>query len=178
MRHGTTISGRPCGSPHSARLRLAARPSGLPLRALAAALAIALMGCAHAGPRAQLGALGGAASGGLLAAAFGGNGEAIVASIILGGLVGGAVGDAMDQADRHYAYSNTQSALEFGPSGSTSDWCNVDSGHCGTTTPTGTYRASGRYCREYEETITIGGRTEWAYGRACRQPDGSWKIVN
>ena len=36
---------------------------------------------------------------------------------------------------------------------------------------------NGRYCREFQQTVTIGGRTAEAYGTACRQPDGSWKIV-
>jgi len=26
--------------------------------------------------------------------------------------------------------------------------------------------------------VTVGGETEQAYGTACRQPNGSWKIVN
>ena len=33
-------------------------------------------------------------------------------------------------------------------------------------------------CREYQTTITIGGKPQKAYGRACRQPDGTWKIQN
>lgn len=37
---------------------------------------------------------------------------------------------------------------------------------------------SGRYCREFQQVITIGGRTEEAYGTACRQPDGSWEVVS
>lgn len=32
-------------------------------------------------------------------------------------------------------------------------------------------------CREYTVPITVGGRAETAYGKACRQPDGSWQIV-
>ena len=32
------------------------------------------------------------------------------------------------------------------------------------------------YCREYQHTVTIDGKQEKAYGTACRQPDGSWKI--
>ena len=32
-------------------------------------------------------------------------------------------------------------------------------------------------CREYQTTIMIGGKPEKAYGRACRQPDGTWKVV-
>lgn len=34
------------------------------------------------------------------------------------------------------------------------------------------------YCREYTRTVTIGNRQEVAYGTACYQPDGSWKIVD
>jgi hypothetical protein len=30
------------------------------------------------------------------------------------------------------------------------------------------------YCREYNETFQIGGRTQHGYGTACLQPDGSW----
>ena len=39
-------------------------------------------------------------------------------------------------------------------------------------------QADGTYCREFQQTVTVGGRTEEAYGTACRQPDGSWKIVS
>jgi hypothetical protein len=36
---------------------------------------------------------------------------------------------------------------------------------------------SGRYCREFQQRVSIGGNTEEAYGTACRQPDGSWEVV-
>lgn len=36
----------------------------------------------------------------------------------------------------------------------------------------------GEYCREYTRTVTIGGKITEAYGTACLQPDGSWKIVS
>jgi hypothetical protein len=45
------------------------------------------------------------------------------------------------------------------------------------TTRVGT-STSGRQCREFQQTVTVGGRTEQAYGTACLQPDGSWEIVN
>lgn len=32
------------------------------------------------------------------------------------------------------------------------------------------------YCREFQKQIIIDGRPEQAYGEACLQPDGSWKI--
>ena len=36
----------------------------------------------------------------------------------------------------------------------------------------------GRYCREFRQEVTIGGRREEAYGTACQQPDGSWQVVD
>lgn len=36
---------------------------------------------------------------------------------------------------------------------------------------------SGRYCREYQSTITVNGRPQASYGTACRMPDGTWRIV-
>lgn len=32
-------------------------------------------------------------------------------------------------------------------------------------------------CREYQSTVVIAGRPQPAYGTACRQQDGSWRIV-
>ena len=37
---------------------------------------------------------------------------------------------------------------------------------------------TGRYCREFQQEVTIGGKTERAYGTACRQPDGAWEIIS
>ena len=49
------------------------------------------------------------------------------------------------------------------------------SGHV-VTTRTGT-GSSGLQCREFQQEITVGGETEQAYGTACLQEDGSWKIT-
>jgi hypothetical protein len=38
--------------------------------------------------------------------------------------------------------------------------------------------ASGSYCREYQQTVTVGNRVEEGYGTACMQPDGAWQIVS
>lgn len=37
---------------------------------------------------------------------------------------------------------------------------------------------TGRYCREFQQEVTIGGSKERAYGTACRNPDGSWEVVS
>ncbi len=64
------------------------------------------------------------------------------------------------------------------PSGNTVAWNNPDSGNSGTVTPQRTFQtAGGTYCREYQQTVRIGGHREDAYGTACRQPDGAWQVV-
>jgi surface antigen len=37
--------------------------------------------------------------------------------------------------------------------------------------------AAGTWCREYRTTVTVGGLAQQAFGTACRQPDGTWKVV-
>ena len=51
--------------------------------------------------KAIIGGVGGAAAGGLMASASGANTAGVIGDMILGGLLGGAVGDRMDVADRH-----------------------------------------------------------------------------
>ena len=65
------------------------------------------------------------------------------------------------------------------PIGQSIAWNNPKSGNYGAFTPTrdGTNTTTGEYCREYQTTVTVGGKTENAYGTACRQPDGSWRIA-
>lgn len=36
---------------------------------------------------------------------------------------------------------------------------------------------SGQYCREYTTLVYVGGSKQNAYGTACLQEDGSWRIV-
>lgn len=139
-------------------------------------VALTLGACAER-PKTGIGAAAGAAGGGLLAAALGGGAAGIAAGVILGGLAGGAVGNALDQADMDRAARAQQQALETAPTGQAVVWNNPDSGNSGTYTPQKTYTtASGTNCREYQQTITVGGKTETGYGTACRQADGSWKI--
>ncbi len=145
-------------------------------------IAFILIGCATtqegSRPKTIIGGLGGAAAGGLLGAAVGGDTAGIIAGTLIGGLVGGAVGDRLDAADRREAREAARYSLERSRSGTTTTWENPDSGNFGAITPTHTYQtANGRYCREFQQTITVGGKEQKGFGTACRQPDGSWKIV-
>jgi len=142
---------------------------------------VALTGCAtiESNPKTTIGAVGGGTVGGLIAAAAGGNPAAIAASVIGGILVGGLVGNLLDERDKKMAAEAERKALETAPSGTSVTWKNPDNGHAGTVTPVRTYQTStGQYCREYQTNVTIEGKSDKAYGTACRQPDGSWKIVS
>ena len=142
-------------------------------------MAFLLMGCETAGTKTAVGGLGGAAAGGLLGAALGGGSTGIAAGTILGGLIGGAIGNRMDAADQQRANTAAAQALESAPSGQSVAWRNPDSGNAGAVTPVRTYQTSGgQYCREYTQTITVGGERHQSYGTACRQPDGTWRIVS
>jgi surface antigen len=147
------------------------------------AFGLALTSCASMeqtwqdNPRAVVGSLGGAALGGGIAALAGGGAGWIVASTLAGGLIGGYVGKKLDDHDKQMLAATSQRAFESNRTGQTSTWRNPDSGNSGSITPTKTYEASsGQYCREYQQTIVVGGEKQQAYGTACRQPDGSWKV--
>ncbi len=151
--------------------------------ALPVALVLALAACAEGQGKKQTGGtLIGAGLGALAGSPIGG-GSGQLAAVAIGALagayLGSEVGKSLDRADRLAMQQTSQKALEKNRAGQASSWSNPDSGHSGTVTPTRPYQtASGRPCREYQHTVTIDGKTEQAYGRACRQPDGSWKIVN
>ncbi len=154
------------------------------LKTLLAVALIALMTAACAqngryGTKQTVGALGGAAAGGLLGAQMGkGSGKlaATAAGVLIGALIGSEIGRSMDEVDRmkaEQAYNQAAAA----PIGQPIAWDNPNTGNSGTVTPTreGT-KNNGEYCREFQQTVVIGGKQEDAYGVACRQPDGSWEI--
>ncbi len=130
-----------------------------------------------------LGTVGGAVLGGLLGSKIGGKSTVgkvagVGGGAILGGLAGGALGNYLTCKDEQQVNSANQRALETQPTGTPVAWNNPDSGNSGTVTPTKTYQTQeGQYCREFQQTITVNGKSEQGYGTACRQPDGSWKVV-
>jgi len=124
-----------------------------------------------------LGGIGGA----VIGSQFGGGSGRLVgvaAGALLGGFAGSAIGKSLDRQDANYANQSAQTALENNQTGQSTPWQNPDNGHSGTITPQDTYQeADGTYCREYTQSVTVDGQQQKAYGKACRQPDGAWKIV-
>ncbi|GAB4178792.1 MAG: RT0821/Lpp0805 family surface protein [Thalassobaculales bacterium] len=144
-----------------------------------AMLALAACENTNTGPKQGIGAVLGGVGGAVAGAQFGkGTGQlaATAAGAVLGAFLGSEVGRGLDEVDKmraQQAYTRAQTA----PIGQPISWNNPNTGHSGSVVATrdGT-RADGAYCREFQQTVTVGGKTENAYGTACRQPDGSWKI--
>jgi surface antigen len=121
------------------------------------------------------GVLGGAV-GGVAGSQIGkgrGNTAATIGGTIIGVLVGASVGRSMDEVDQNCVGR----VLEHAPDRRRIQWAS-DSGHEYDVTPLRTFQTNGMYCREYQTAATVGGRVQQAYGTACRQPDGAWKIMN
>ncbi len=146
-------------------------------------LVLALGACEtlqNSGTKEKVGGVSGAVLGGLAGSQVGsGSGRlwATGAGALLGVLVGSEIGRSLDKADLAYAQQANQQAYSA-PLGQQISWNNPESGNYGTVTPKRDgYSSSGRYCREYEQTIYVGGKQETATGQACQNPDGTWEIV-
>jgi len=124
----------------------------------------------------------GAALGGLLGSKIGGgtgNKIAIGAGALAGGLLGNHIGQSLSCAEQERHSATAQKALEYDRTGTTASWNNPDTGNTGTITPTRTYqRTDGQYCRDFTQTISVDGQLQEATGKACRQADGTWKIMS
>jgi surface antigen len=155
----------------------------LVISSLLSASLLVTAGCADSGlggTKQTVGTLGGAAAGGFAGSQFGkGKGQLAMTAggVLLGALLGSQVGKSLDRADQAYAAQAADQAYTS-PVGEPIRWNNPESGNYGTVTPVreGT-TASGQYCREFNQTIYVGGRAEQGTGTACQQADGTWKIV-
>jgi len=144
-------------------------------------LSLVLTNCADDPNRKQnIGTVAGGATGALVGSLFGeGTGKlvAVGAGAVVGAFLGNQIGASMDKTDAMEAERAAQRSLESSPSGKTTTWKNPDTGNYGEFTPKKAYETNNGYCREFTQKITVAGKTQDAYGTACRQPDGSWKIV-
>ena len=149
---------------------------------IAIIIATCLMGgCAGTYTKKDTGLALGALTGGALAYGLGkgsSNKEIwTVLGIGLGAMMGSTIGSQLDERDRLLANRSFRSTMETVRDGTAGGWNNPNTGNNGTFRPTKTYQvSSGNYCREFTQTVFIGNKQQQAYGTACRQPDGSWKI--
>lgn len=144
-------------------------------------LVAGLAGCADMGGgvrKQDIGMATGAVLGGVLGNQVGqgtGRTVATIGGAVLGAFLGSAVGKSMDDTDK----LKMSQALETARTNQTSSWQNPDAGVSYQVTPTKTYTGeSGMPCREYITKALIDGKWQKAYGTACRNADGSWRIVS
>ena len=135
-------------------------------------------GCATTdGPNEEAGMVIGGVLGGILGQEIGhGTGQtaATIIGTLMGASIGGSIGRSMEDTDR----LKVAHSLETVRTGVPSTWRNPDTGSRYTVTSTRTYEGEGAPCREFTMDAAIGGSDEKVYGTACRQADGSWKIIN
>jgi surface antigen len=153
----------------------------IPIVALTAA-ALLLSACiTPEAPKQGAGTLLGAVGGALAGANVGkGRGRlvAVAAGTVMGAFLGGEIGRSLDRADR-VSIAKARQQAHFVPVGEAIQWSNPDSGNHGEIRPVREGRSNGgRYCREYQNNIVINGQSQQAYGVACRQPDGSWQVID
>ena len=148
---------------------------------IATVLATTLMsGCAGTYNKATTGAALGALTGGALAYGVGQDSSKkelwTILGVGLGAVIGNNIGAQLDERDRILMGQTFNHTMEKAPINATGQWQNPDTGHGGSVTPTRTFETATGPCREFTQTVSIGGHMEEAYGIACRQADGSWKI--
>lgn len=149
--------------------------------AAAGLLAFSLSACAgvQENPKTAVGTVIGAGAGAVVGAQFGsGSGQLAATAVgtLLGAVVGQEVGRSLDRADRMYM-ERSMNRASAAPLGEPVVWNNPNSGNYGQVTAVRDgYTQTGRYCREYQTRVTVGGREQVAYGVACQQADGQWEI--
>jgi surface antigen len=168
------------GRPFVGRGYVWERPVIIPRAGLLLALMIlSLAACTTTGGSAS-GGLGATAAGGLLAANSNGiPPAALEREKVTGRLLEGPYVLLLTTDDSARAERAAIVAFDSTPSGQTTIWRNPENGHWGTLTPSRTFRdAEGRYCRDYRQTVTIGGQEHQGIGSACRETGGVWRIMS
>ena len=132
------------------------------------------------GPKQAVGTVTGMVLGGKVANDFaeGSRNEGLwtIAGVALGAFLGNEVGASMDRQDALLAERAMLQALEFNKIQQPIAWNNPDTGNSGRVYPTQTINSGGQPCREFTQEVIIGGKAETAFGKACRNADGSWDL--
>ncbi len=102
-----------------------------------------------------------------------------IAGVIFGGAIGAALTSNMNCEDRSYAYRTYYDGFNSGRDGGRYQWRNPRNDH------RGEFRIGGYYndpygfrCARFTQVTYIQHRSYNVHGVACRQPDGSWAVVN
>lgn len=139
-------------------------------------MAGSLSGC---GSSQGVGTVLGGIGGGLAGSTIGkGRGKtlATIAGALGGALLGGMIGKDLDSRDKAMAENAATDALA---TGQPMAWTNPQTGHRGEVVPSAnaSYNRFGQPCRDFTHTAYIDNRPVVVHGRACRDADGTWRVV-
>lgn len=151
------------------------------IAATAGTLFLAACTSGGVGPREGVGAVAGAVAGGVIGSQIGSGAGRVVATTVgavAGGIIGAEIGRALDERDREVALATEYRALEYGRAGRPEVWRSESTGNYGEVVVGPGYTVNALDCRDYTHTVYIEGRARVARGTACRQPDGTWRIVS
>ncbi len=147
----------------------------------ALALAIAVGGCM--GSNELAGTTFGGLAGGVVGNQFGkGDGKVAATAVgaVIGASLGGAMGRSLDRQSQAMAGQATNRALTSSAR-ETYYWDNPANADGPAAGEVRVIRdgsnSTGQPCREYISTVRIAGQSQEAYGIACLQADGSWRIT-
>lgn len=124
----------------------------------------------------QTGAAGGAAFGGIIAALAGANPAWIAASVILGGVTGGAIGNYLGKEDAEKHAQTNLNALDTLGQGQSSSWSSADGDNGSTTINKVTTMADGTICKTYTESVHTSKKSVTQTATACKKPGGTWQV--
>ncbi|GAA4522074.1 hypothetical protein GCM10023174_01680 [Chelativorans composti] len=83
----------------------------------------------------------------------------------------------LSRADLASALAAEQRALEAAPAGQPVEW-QGSGGSSGTVIAAQPYRVGSQDCRPYSHVVRAGGPAQSLRGTACRNPDGTWSLLN
>ena len=156
------------------------------VRGASAVLCAALLlgGCAGLSERETAGTVLGGATGALVGHQFGkGTGRTVATALgaIIGATAGREIGRSLDATSQQRAGDATVRALEGADVGAGIAWENPANAGAPARGATTIMRqgadGAGRTCREFQQTVTIGGEVVRSYGTACRDGNGQWQLL-
>jgi len=101
------------------------------------------------------------------------------AGVFAGGAIGAMLTTKLDCEDRAYAYRTYSDGFNSGRTNVKYEWRNPKNDRRGEFQVRNYYDdPDGFRCANYTQTIYVGGRPQEATGRACRQPDGAWAMID
>ena len=138
---------------------------------------LALTGCFTSNPQQSMGTLFGAGAGALAGGMATGNAGGAIVGAMAGGMLGNIAGASLDAANRRPAAEAEYRALEYGRVGAPVEWRGTG-GYHGDVVAGAPYRVNDFNCRDYTHTIYVDGQPKVGRGTACKQGDGTWRLIS